>query len=58
MDNAILEYYLKVIRQKVQPLAVATMAQYGCNGRIWTEEFYAGGGQLSEENVILASGQA
>ena len=58
MDNAILDYYLKVIRQKVQPLAVATMSQYECNGRTWTEGFYSGGRQPYEENVILASGQA
>lgn len=58
MDTAILDYYLKVIRQKVQPFAVATMSQYEYNGITWTEGFYAGGGQLSEENVILASGQA
>ena len=58
MDDAILDYYMKVLRQKVQPLAVATMVQYECNGRIWTDTLFAGGGQLYEENVILASGQA
>ena len=58
MDNAILDYYLKVLRQKVQPLAVATMVQYEFNGKIWTDEFFAGEGQQYGENAILASGQA
>ena len=58
MDNSILDYYMKVLRQKVQPVAVATMVQYECNGRSWTDKFFAGGEQPYEENVILASGQA
>ena len=58
MDNAILDYYMKILSQKVQPLAVATMVKYECDGRILTDEFIAGGGQLYKENDILASGQA
>jgi len=55
MDDAILDYYLKVLSEKTQPSAIATMVQYKVGGMTYTDVYSAGNEQTSEENVILAS---
>lgn len=57
MDGAIMDYFLKVLKPKIQPIAVANMQKFEFCGRTWTDGFIAGI-ESAEESVISVSGQA
>lgn len=40
MDNAVLDYYLRVLRPRFEVLAVATATKYQYRGRSWTSASY------------------
>jgi hypothetical protein len=57
MDGAIVDYFLKVLKPKIQPIAIANMQKYEFCGRTWTDGFFTGL-EYGEESVSSVSGQA
>lgn len=57
MDEAIFDYYMKQLKPKLEPLAVATVVQYKFGDRIWDDGLISGGENAYRDNIILASGQ-
>lgn len=57
MDGAIMDYFLKVLKPKIQPIAVANVQKFEYCGRTWTDFSYAGK-ESAEESIISISGQA
>lgn len=51
MDFAILDYYYKVLKEKVQPSAFATSIRYEINGMQLTDTYVAEGGHTLEESI-------
>lgn len=56
MNAAILDYYIKEIKPKLQPLAVANIVRYEYGNRTWDDGFISEVNPL-EGNIILASRQ-
>ncbi len=57
MDSAIMDYFLKMLKPKIQPVAVANIQKFEFCGRTWTDGFFSGM-ESAEENIISVSGQA
>lgn len=56
MNAAILDYYIKELKPKLQPLAIANVVRYEYDNRTCDDGFISGVNQ-SDGNSILASGQ-
>ncbi len=55
MDFAILDYYFKVLKDKVQPLAFATITKFEFQGMQLTETFATEAGQTVKEPITVAA---
>ncbi len=58
MDFAVLDYYFKALKEKVQPLAVATATKFEFRGMQWTETFITDAKQTLRETTAVAEGMA
>jgi len=56
MDDAVLEYYSKVLREKMEPVAFATYTHYEVNGRLFTETFVSPGKPTEQKIKYVAVG--
>lgn len=57
MDQAILDYFMKIIKPKLEPLAYANVVKYQFGNMTYSDTFYSGKEQLPRNEIVLASGQ-
>ncbi len=58
MDFAVLDYYLKVLKDKVQLSAFATIIKYEIQGMQLNDTFVAGVGETNKESMMVVTGTA